>query len=98
MTTTVSDPRTRTRTIHMDLTSPNRYGITIIRESVREMSDTGQVVARTSTRAIKREITFDAAGVPAGDPLAIALLPQVKAAVEAMEVADIAAETAYNTP
>ena len=94
MPVTVSDPRTRTRNILLDLSNPNSYRITIVRESVQEMSDTGAVARRATTRIVKRDIVFDANGVPSGDPLVLALLPGIKSAIEALEVADIAAEAA----
>ena len=91
MPTITAEQRPRTRRILLDLSDPYCYRIRVARETVTEGAD-GGVIGRTALRDIIREITFDADGTPHGDPLILALLPDIRTAVEALEAADIAAE------
>lgn len=86
----INDPRKRTRSILLDLVDPNRYEVTIIRESVEEKQADGSILVRYPTRVIRRIVTWNGE-TPTGDPLVLGLLQPITEAVLAMEAADEAA-------
>lgn len=94
-TITIQDPRPRTREIFLDLSNPNRYVITIVRETVKEVAEDGTIFSRNTTRKIRRVVTFDpVTEAPSGDADIVELLMPIKAIVERLEAEDIAAEAA----
>lgn len=88
-TLTLRDPRKRTRSIVIDMADPYHYCIQIEREIVEESADTGEVATRVPAGTILREIIFDrTTDAPTGDEHILACIPDIQAAIEAMEAED----------
>ncbi len=88
-TIAINDPRFRTRTISIDLSDPLRYRIVIEREVVEEYADSMEIATRSAGLTVVREVIFNRqTGEPTGDPLVIALLAPISAAVTQMAAND----------